>query len=103
MSGARLTAREAAAEAGCSLRSIQTYAAKGMIPGARQLVDGGAWSFDAAMFRRWLRKREGRRCQEPVTFTSGTEFGGHASRFGGKRFDEAYRRAIGLKSEGVSR
>ena len=97
MTAARLTAREAAVEAECSLRSIQAYAAKGMIPGARQLVDGGAWSFDAALFRRWLRKREDRRCQGPITYTSGTEFGGHASRFGGKRFDEAYRRAIGLK------
>ena len=98
----RLTARQAAAEAGVSLRSIQAYAIKGMIPGARQIVQGGNWSFDAAKFRRWLEKKEDPRCQEtPPTYTSAAKRGGDAFRFGGAKSVEAYRRAIGLRPKGA--
>ena len=98
----RLTARQAATAANVALRTIQVYAAQGKIPGARQLVDGGNWSFDAAKFQRWLRQREDPRCQvTPPISTGGT--GGPTLDFKsvGARSDEAYRRAIGLRpSEG---
>ena len=82
----------------CPLRSMQIYAAKGIVPGARQLVDGGAWTFDRTQLRRWLREREQQANRMPPMMPKGLPMsGGTGSRFAAKSIDEACRRAIGLK------
>ena len=99
-SRSRLSAHEVAAEAGCSLRSIKSYAIRGIIPGARQLVDGGAWTFDPIALRRWLKEREeAPKRNTPEAHRRATGFAGRGSWPKRLKSDEAYRRAIGLKQK----
>ena len=93
----RLSVREAAEEVGCSVRSIQVLAIRGTIPGARQLVKGGKWTFDLRKLRQWLHEREELRHQPvhvPSRRAAGVDWAGFRLRH---EIDEAYERAMGRK------
>jgi hypothetical protein len=54
----RISTTVAAEIAGYSAKQLLRYAKRGQVPGAYQLVPGGAWRFNERRLRNWVRKRE---------------------------------------------
>jgi hypothetical protein len=95
----RISTTVAAEIAGYSAKQLLRYAKRGQVPGAYQLVPGGAWRFNERRLRNWLRQREAE-CQRnqagKISFSVGG-FGTPELRSADATLDEAYERLFSPK------
>ncbi len=105
-------------ETGLSLRTVQSLAAQGKIPGAAKL--GGRWTFDLVKLRKWIADEEAAvveraiwrpgieglnaACERALGIRSGTSWAS-PSRAGGvspeASIDEAYERVLAQRLSGT--
>lgn len=91
----RGTIAEACAIIGYSVRTVQSMAARGEIPGAAK--PKRKWTFDLAVLRRWIKQEEGKRWENdghPKTRTGAGASCGVAPRSPAKNTGGAYARAM---------
>ena len=93
----RWRTEQVALETGLSVRTIQSMARRGDIPGAARL--GHQWTFDVVKLQRWIKQGEIESCKKQTTSTHGKAFGtlGFTSKV--RNIDEAYQRALSLRQK----
>ena len=91
----RWRTEQVALETGLSVRTVQSMARRGDIPGAARL--GHQWTFDVVKLQRWIKQGEIGNCPILSTYDYEAKSGTHGSRSTGIRTNEAYEQIINLR------
>ena len=89
----RVPLREAVPITGASLRTLQSLALRGALPGAVKI--GSRWKIDLVKLTLWINQQEAKQCL--TTYTNAAPSGGAACKFEDVMYEEAYERLVSGK------